>query len=40
MKLSVYHTPELTPDNEIPECAIAVDILRATTTITTALAAG
>jgi 2-phosphosulfolactate phosphatase len=40
MKLFVYHTPELTPDNEIPECAIAVDILRATTTITTALAAG
>jgi 2-phosphosulfolactate phosphatase len=40
MKLFVYHTPELTPDNVLPNCAIAVDVLRATSTIVTALAAG
>ncbi|NJL90712.1 MAG: 2-phosphosulfolactate phosphatase family protein [Coleofasciculaceae cyanobacterium SM2_1_6] len=40
MKLSVYHTPELAPDEKLPQCAIAVDVLRATTTIATALAAG
>lgn len=40
MKLFVYHTPELTPTDIVPDCAIAVDVLRATTTIVTALAAG
>ncbi|MEC4818271.1 MAG: 2-phosphosulfolactate phosphatase family protein [Scytonema sp. PMC 1069.18] len=40
MKLFVYHTPELTPAREVPECAIAVDVLRATTTMATVLAAG
>jgi len=40
MKLFVYHTPELVPDHGLPDCAIAIDILRATTTIVTALAAG
>jgi len=40
MKLFVYHTPELTPTDTVPDCAIAVDVLRATTTIVTALAAG
>jgi 2-phosphosulfolactate phosphatase len=40
MKLSVYHTPELVPADGIPDCAIAVDVLRATTTIATALNAG
>ena len=40
MKLFVYHTPELTPTDEVPECAIAVDVLRATSTIATVLAAG
>ncbi|GAB1542788.1 2-phosphosulfolactate phosphatase family protein [Scytonema sp. NUACC21] len=40
MKLFVYHTPESTPADEVPECAIAVDVLRATTTIATVLAAG
>ncbi|WP_425214782.1 2-phosphosulfolactate phosphatase family protein [Tumidithrix helvetica] len=40
MKLSVFHTPELTPEGVLPDCAIAVDVLRATTTIATALAAG
>ncbi|RUR84052.1 2-phosphosulfolactate phosphatase family protein [Chlorogloeopsis fritschii PCC 9212] len=40
MKLFVYHTPELTPTGKVPECAIAVDVLRATTTMATVLAAG
>ncbi|MGB3614437.1 MAG: 2-phosphosulfolactate phosphatase family protein [Elainellaceae cyanobacterium] len=40
MKLSVFHTPELTPTDTMPECAIAIDVLRATTTIATALAHG
>ncbi|MBD2526614.1 2-phosphosulfolactate phosphatase family protein [Nostoc sp. FACHB-133] len=40
MKLFVYHTPELTPTGKVPECAIAVDVLRATSTIATVLAAG
>lgn len=40
MKLFVYHTPELTPVDLVPECAIAVDVLRATTTMATVLAAG
>lgn len=40
MKLSIFHTPELTPGDSVPDCAIAVDVLRATTTIATALSAG
>ncbi|MFN6531323.1 2-phosphosulfolactate phosphatase family protein [Nostoc sp. ChiSLP03a] len=40
MKLFVYHTPELTPTDKAPECAIAVDVLRATSTIATVLASG
>lgn len=40
VKLFVFHTPELTPAHEIPDCAIAVDVLRATSTIATALSAG
>ncbi len=40
MKIFVYHTPELTPTNIVPECAIAVDVLRATSTMATVLAAG
>jgi len=40
VKLFVYHTPELTPTEEAPECAIAVDVLRATSTMATVLAAG
>lgn len=40
MKIFVYHTPELVPSEGNPDCAIAVDILRATTTIATALSAG
>ena len=40
MKIFVYHTPELTPNDTVPECAIAVDVLRATSTMATVLAAG
>jgi 2-phosphosulfolactate phosphatase len=40
VKLFVYHTPELTPIDGVPDCAIAIDVLRATTTIATALHAG
>ena len=40
MKLFVYHTPELTPENSLPDCAVVIDVLRATTTIATALNAG
>lgn len=40
VKLFVFHTPELTPSDQVPGCAIAVDVLRATSTIATALAAG
>ncbi len=39
MKLFTFHTPELTPAESLPDCAIAVDVLRATSTIATALAA-
>lgn len=40
VKLFVFHTPELTPTDPTPDCAIAIDVLRATTTMATALAAG
>ncbi|MDH6059874.1 2-phosphosulfolactate phosphatase family protein [Chrysosporum bergii ANA360D] len=40
MKLFIYHTPELTPSDTTPDCAIAVDVLRATSTIATVLASG
>lgn len=40
MKLFVYQTPEAVPKDSLPDCAIAVDVLRATTTIATALHAG
>lgn len=50
MKLFVFHTPELVPtqplpdasipNRTVPDCAIAIDVLRATTTIATALAVG
>lgn len=40
MKLYIYHTPELTPTDSLPDCAIAVDVLRATSTMATALNAG
>lgn len=37
MKLFVYHTPELTPTDHLPDCSVVIDVLRATTTIATAL---
>lgn len=40
MKVFVFHTPELIPTDSTPDCAIAVDVLRATSTMVTALAAG
>jgi 2-phosphosulfolactate phosphatase len=41
MKIFVYHVPELVPSQASqPDTAIAVDVLRATTTIATALGAG
>ncbi|MDX2273036.1 MAG: 2-phosphosulfolactate phosphatase family protein [Cyanobacteriota bacterium] len=44
MILYVFHTPELVPDpattSQEPDCAVVIDVLRATTTIATALSAG
>ncbi len=40
MKIFFYHTPELTPVQNIADCAIAIDVLRATTTIVKALSVG
>ncbi|HHP7230127.1 MAG TPA: 2-phosphosulfolactate phosphatase family protein [Xenococcaceae cyanobacterium] len=40
MKVFVYHTPELTPEGNLPDCAVVIDVLRATTTIATALNSG
>jgi 2-phosphosulfolactate phosphatase len=40
VKLFVYHTPEQTPGDRVPDCAVVIDVLRATTTIVTALDAG
>ncbi|QDZ39699.1 2-phosphosulfolactate phosphatase family protein [Euhalothece natronophila Z-M001] len=40
MKLFVYETPEATPTDYLPDCAVVIDVLRATTTIATVLAAG
>ncbi|MEL6399461.1 MAG: 2-phosphosulfolactate phosphatase family protein [Cyanobacteria bacterium J06607_6] len=40
MKLFVYHTPEEVPDGALPDCAIAIDVLRATTTMAAAFHAG
>lgn len=40
MKIFVFHTPELTPDQNDADCAIAIDVLRATSTIATALSVG
>ncbi|HIK43833.1 MAG TPA: 2-phosphosulfolactate phosphatase family protein [Leptolyngbyaceae cyanobacterium M65_K2018_010] len=40
MKLFLYHIPEEVPDHTTPDCAIAIDVLRATSTIAAALEAG
>ena len=39
-QINVYPTPELTPDLPINGTSVAIDVLRATTTITTALRSG
>jgi 2-phosphosulfolactate phosphatase len=41
VKVFVYHTPEEVPDTAaMPDCAIAIDVLRATSTMAAALDAG
>jgi 2-phosphosulfolactate phosphatase len=40
VKFFLYHTPELTPEDFLPNCAVVIDVLRATTTIATALDSG
>jgi len=40
VKLFVYHTSELTPSQILPDTAAVIDVLRATTTIATALEVG
>ena len=40
MKLFVYHTPEEVPVEASPDCAIAIDVLRATSTMAAAFQAG
>jgi 2-phosphosulfolactate phosphatase len=40
VKLYTYHTPERTPSDELPVCAIAIDVLRATSTMAAALNSG
>ena len=40
MKLFVYHTPEEVPPGDMPECAIAIDVLRATSTMAAAFNVG
>jgi len=40
VKLFVYDTPERTPTDYLPDCAVVIDVLRATTTIATVLAGG
>ncbi|MBU6228673.1 MAG: 2-phosphosulfolactate phosphatase family protein [Cyanobacteria bacterium REEB459] len=40
MKLFLYHIPEEVPDDTTPDCAIAIDVLRATSTMAAALNAG
>jgi 2-phosphosulfolactate phosphatase len=40
VKVFLYHTPEEVPDQGTPDCAIAIDVLRATSTMAAALEAG
>ncbi|MEM6716751.1 MAG: 2-phosphosulfolactate phosphatase family protein [Cyanobacteria bacterium P01_D01_bin.6] len=40
MKVFVYHTPEEVPEGNLPDCAIAIDVLRATSTMAAALNVG
>jgi len=40
VKVFVYHTPEEVPDGNFPDCAIAIDVLRATSTMAAAFNVG
>lgn len=40
MKVFVYHTPEEVPEGNLPDCAIAIDVLRATSTMAAAFHVG
>lgn len=40
MKLFLFHTPDHAPENGHPDCAVVIDVLRATTMVASALAAG
>ena len=40
MKVFVYHTPEEVPEGNLPDCAIAIDVLRATSTMAAAFNVG
>jgi 2-phosphosulfolactate phosphatase len=40
VKLFLYHTPEEVPGDSSPTCAVAIDVLRATSTMAAAFAAG
>ncbi len=40
MKIFTYYTPEQVPIQDQPDCAVVIDVLRATTTIATALKHG
>lgn len=40
MKVFVYHTPEEVPEGNLPDCAIAIDVLRATSTMAAAFQVG
>lgn len=40
MKLFVYHTPEEVPTGDMPDCAVAIDVLRATSTMAAAFHVG
>lgn len=40
MQVFFYHTPDLCPSDSLPDCAVVIDVLRATTTMCAALQAG
>jgi 2-phosphosulfolactate phosphatase len=40
MQVFFYQTPDLCPSGPLPDCAVVIDVLRATTTISAALQAG